>query len=407
MPRVPNAGRMGWSTFKTDMFGRTKVSDPFTIFDSESRYKDSGDFSNQTSGTATISHLTNESTMLLTIGSDSGDKITRESRKVFPYQPGKSLQVMQTFAFAPPKAGLRQRAGYFSRQNGIYLEQDGFDAYIVIRSYVTGEVVNTRIPQSQWNVDPLEGEGPTDLVLDLTKAQILITEYEWLGAGSIRVGFMINGIFITAHQFNHANIIPTVYITTATLPVRYEIENTANTSSSSAMRQICVSVISNGGYQRIGEHWTASRATSVNISTSYYPIVAIRMSSGREDSVILPSGVSILPTSQGNYEYALIRNPSSLTSGTWVPHTDSTGNVEYDISATAMSGGQVVYQGFLASTNQAKSQITLGNSDIVTFDLQLGRTNADSPVSDILVLAVRSLSGTHGVVGSISWFDLL
>jgi len=407
MPRVPNAGRMGWSTFKTDMFGRTKVSDPFTIFDSENRYKDSGDFSDQTSGTATISHLPNESTMLLSIGTNSGDKITRESKKVFPYQPGKSLQIMQTFVFAPPKAGLRQRAGYFSRQNGVYLEQDDFDAYIVIRSYVTGAVVNTRIPQSRWNVDRLDGEGPTDLVLDLTKAQIFITEYEWLGAGSIRVGFMIDGVFVTAHQFNHANNISSVYITTATLPARYEIENTVNTSSSSAMRQICVSVISNGGYQRIGEHWTASRATSVNISTSYYPIVAIRMSSGREDSVILPSGVSILPTTQGNYEYALIRNPSSLTSGTWVPHTDSTGNVEYNISATAVSGGQVVFQGFLASTNQAKSQISLGTSDIVTFDLQLGRTNADSPVSDILVLAVRSLSGTQGVVGSMSWFDLL
>ena len=407
MPRILNANRMGWSTFKTDMFGRTKVSDPFTLFDSQHRYKDSGDFSDDTSGTATVSHLTNESTALLTIGTASGDKITRESRRVFPYQPGKSLQVMQTFVFAPPKAGLRQRAGYFSRQNGIYLEQDGLDAYIVIRSFVTGEVVNTRIPQSEWNVDRLDGTGPTDLVLDLTKAQIFITEYEWLGAGSIRVGFMIDGVFITAHQFNHSNLISTVYITTATLPVRYEIENTAATASASAMRQICVSVISNGGYQRTTEEWTAARTTTVNISTDFYPIAAIRLAFGRTDAVVIPTALSLLPIAQGNYQYALIRNPTAVTGGTWTAHTPSTGNVEYNVSATAMTGGVIVFEGLTTSSNQGSNAINLGNTDLVRFDLQLGRTNASTPVSDVLVLAVRSLGGTQSAIGSISWSDLV
>ena len=405
--KVPNAGRIGWSPFRTDMFGRTKVSDPFTVFDSQHRYKDSGDFSDETSGTATVSHLTNESTALLSIGTASGDKITRESRRVFPYQPGKSLQVMQTFVFSAPKAGLRQRAGYFSRQNGVYLEQDGLDKYIVIRSFVTGEIVNTRVPQSQWNVDRLDGTGPTDLVLDLTKAQIFITEYEWLGAGSIRVGFMIDGVFVTAHQFNHSNLISTVYITTATLPVRYEIENTANTASASAMRQICVSVLSNGGYQRLTEDWTAARTSTVNISTDFYPIVAIRLASGRTDAVIVPTGISVLPVAQGNYQYALIRNPSAVTGGTWVNHTPSTGNVDYNISATAMTGGTIVLEGLISSSNQGAGAVNLGNTDVVRFDLQLGRTNADTPVSDVMVLAVKSLGATQSCIGSLSWNDLV
>jgi hypothetical protein len=405
--RIPNAQRLGWSTFRTDMFGRTKISEPYTLFDSQHRYKESGDFSDETTGTATVSYLPNESTALLTIGTASGDKITRESKKVFPYQPGKSLQVMQTFVFAPPKAGLRQRAGYFSRQNGVYLEQDGFDAYIVIRSFTTGQVVNLRVPQSEWNVDRLDGTGPTDLVIDLTKAQIFITEYEWLGAGSIRIGFMIDGVFVTAHQFNHANLISTVYITTATLPVRYEIENTAATSSSSAMRQICVSVLSNGGYQRTTEDWTASRTNTVNISSNFYPIVAIRLASGRTDAVITPTGLSVLPIAQGNYEYALVRNPTAVTGGTWLTHTASTGNVEYNISATAMTGGSTVFEGLLSSSNQAQGTVNLGNADVVRVDLQLGRTNADTPVSDVLVLAVKSLGGTQSCIGSLSWSDLV
>lgn len=367
----------------------------------------SADFSDETSGTATVSHLPNESTALLTIGTSDGDKITRESKKVFAYQPGKSLQVMQTFVFAEPKEGLRQRAGYFSRQNGVFLEQEGTDVFLVLRSYVTGEVVDTKVPQSEWNIDPLLGMGPTDLVLDLTKAQIFVTEYEWLGVGSVKVGFMVDGVFVNVHQFNHSNLIPTVYMTTASLPVRYEIENIAETASSSAMRQICASVISNGGYQRLGEDWTAARTTTVNISTSFYPIAAIRMKSGRTDSVIVPAALSVLPIAQGNYQYALMRNPDTITGGSWVTHTPSTGNVEYNVSATAMTGGTIVLEGFVTSSNQASNQINLGNGSVARFDLQLGRTNADAPVSDVLVVAIKSLGGTQSAIGSISWFDLI
>lgn len=387
------------------MFGRTKVSEPVTLFDSVHRYKPSGDYSDTTAGTASVTYNANQSTELLTIGTASGDKVTRESRRVFPYQPGKSLQVMQTFVFAPAKANLRQRAGYFSRQNGYYLEQDGTNVYFVRRSYITGEVIETRIPQSEWNMDKLDGTGPSDVVLDLTKAQIMFSEYEWLGAGSVRIGFAIDGSFIAAHQFNHANRVDSVYITTASLPIRYEIENTGATSSSSSMKQICATVISNGGYQRRTESWSAARTTTVNVSSDFYPIASIRMASGRTDAVIIPQGVSVLPVAQGEYEWALIRN-ATITGGTWTTHTPSTGNVQYNIDATSMTGGTVVLQGLLSSSNQANTAISL-DSNLQRWDLQLGRTNADTPVSDTMTLALRSLGGTQSGIGSISWSDLL
>jgi hypothetical protein len=133
---------------------------------------------------------------------------------------------MQTFVLNPAKANLRQRVGYFSRENGIYLEQDGLDTYLVVRSFASGEVVNTRVAQEDWNVERLLGDGKTDHTLDLSKAQIMFIEVEWLGVGSARVGFMFNGVPIVVHRFDHANIVEGVYMTTACLPVRYEIENT-------------------------------------------------------------------------------------------------------------------------------------------------------------------------------------
>jgi hypothetical protein len=401
------------NAYRTDMFGRTKVSEGFTLFDASHRYSQNGDFSDVTSGTASATHIQEQSTAALTIGTASGDKLYRETKKVFSYQPGKSLQVLQTFVLAAPKTNLRQRVGYFSTHNGFYLELDGTTVNFVKRSYTSGQIVETRVPQSEWNMDKLDGSGPSDVVLDLTKAQIMFSEYEWLGVGSVRLGFAIDGVFIIAHQFNHANRIDRVYITTASLPCRYEIENTGTTNSSSTFKQICISVISNGGYQKQSSSWTASRDVPISVGTSFYPVVSIRMASGREDSVIVPANFAALPTTDQNFIVALIKNPTSVTGGTWSTHSNQ--NIEYNNSATSMVGGTVVGEYFMAGGsgpgNSGKSSaVGLDVNGIANFALQLGRTNASSvggPVSDVYVVGVKTIASTGSVVGSISWFDLL
>lgn len=400
--QLPNIKTLGWAPFRTDMFGRTKVSAGFTIFDSQHRYALAGDFSIETAGGGTSSYDANKSTQFLTVGTSSGDRCTAESRRVMIYQPGKSLQVLQSFVFAPAKAGLRQRVGYFSRQNGVFLEQTGTEAFLVLRSYASGSIVENRIPQSQWNIDPLDGTGDTDLLLDLSKAHIFWTEYEWLGVGSVRCGFVINGAFITAHQFNHPNSITSVYMTTASLPLRYEIENLSDTSSSSSLSQICASVTSNGGYDRRPEKESVLRE-SVNVGTTLIPLIAIRLASGRTDAVVLPGVAEVVPTSQGTYEFQLIRNPTTLTGGTWSSAVGR-GNVEYNVGATAVSGGIVLERNIFVSTNQTSSA-AIERED--RFDLQLGRTNAEPPVSDVLVMCVRTLTSNGAVASTLSWFNLI
>ena len=391
------------NAFRTDMFGRTKISEAYTLFDSAHRYQDSGDYSDTTAHSGTVTYDVNQSSALLNVTTASGSEATRETRRVFPYQPGKSLQVLQTFVFAPAKTNLRQRAGYFSRQNGFFLEQDGTNVYFVKRTSISGQVVEVRVPQSEWNVDKLDGSGLSDVVLDLSKAQILFTEIEWLGVGSARLGFAIDGYFIIAHQFNHANRIDSVYMTTASLPIRYEITNTGITSSPSTIKQVCSTVISNGGYFKPTEFWTATRQ-SATVNTSFYPLVAIRMATGRTDSVIIPDAINISPTGAGDFEYALIRNPASITGGSWTTSSPKN-NVEYNTTATAMSGGTTILEGFFGATNQTAEDVTL--TDNKNFAFQLGRTNAATPVSDVIVLAVRTISGNSTVKSSLAWFDLL
>jgi len=389
--------------FSGDLFGRLKISNPVTLFDSTNVYQINDDFHNLVVGTgSTVGILTAESSVISTIGNVSDSSIITESKRVFSYQPGKSLQVFQSFVLNPPKENLVQRVGYASSENGVMLELNDFNINIIKRTAISGVGVTITIPQSEWNQDRLDGTGPSGYELDLTKVQILFTEYEWLGAGSVRIGFAIDGKFIIAHQFNHANLINSVYMTTATLPIRFEIMNKAETSSVSTMKQICTSVQSNGGYEKKTSASIARRSSFIASSgTDFVPLVSIRLKPGRTDAVIIPYQINILPDSSTSvfYEIALIKN-TTIIGGNW--SITSSPNVEQNNNSTTMSGGTIIKLEYATSANRAS--VPLNVEEHYNWDLQLGRTI--DKVSDTYTLAFRAITGNGNAIGAISFYDL-
>jgi hypothetical protein len=335
--------------------------------------------------------------------------VTRQSYRSFPYQPGKGLLVLATFVMdGSQSVNLTQRVGYFNDQNGVFFQRiDGVYSF-VLRSFVTGVASDARtVNQSSWNGDKLDGTGDSGYTLDPSKAQILWMDFEWLGVGSVRCGFIINGQYIICHTFNNANEITNVYMTTAILPVRYQISS-ATTPVAASMKAICCSVISEGGFEQTSIDHVARRVTAfTNIDTAatFYPIVSIRMASGRLGSVVLPNRVQFLPLTSQNYEVALLKNPT-LTGATWAATVPTDSNVEFDVAATAISNvGSVVQTDYVTSTGSGGT----ANTSVATgynWDLQLGASIAG--VSDIYTLAVRTVSGaTNGSgVGSLSFYDL-
>ena len=280
-----------------DAFGRARVSTPLTLFDSSHRFKDNGLWVTKLTGTASSTFNANQATIDLTIGTAANDEVIRETTKVFSYQPGKSLFVLNTAVFAAPQTNLRQRVGYYGASNGMYLEQDGTTINFVERSSVSGSLQETRVAQSAWSQDKLDGTGPSQLTLDLTKAQICWMDIVWLGLGSVRMGFVIDGKLVHAHTFHHANIITTPYITTASLPLRYEIKNTGTTTGAT-LKQVCSSVVSEGGYELRGFQQAialpiASPRDLTNAS-ELYPVVSLRLKSTRLDAIAILTAVSIL-----------------------------------------------------------------------------------------------------------------
>ena len=384
-----------------DAFGRLRVSQPFTLFDSQNRYAADPSFDTSLTGSGTSTFLTNESAVSLAVTTASGDKVIRQTKRYFPYQPGKSLLVLSTFVMAAAKTGLRQRVGYFDANNGVFLQRNGAELSFIVRTYTSGSPSDTRkVAQSSWNGDKLDGSGASGITLDTTKAQIMFVDFEWLGVGSVRVGFVIDGQYITAHTFDNANEVTSVYMQTATLPLRLEIENTAATASSSSMKQICSTVISEGGYEQTSIEQVARRTTTLTgIGTSFVPLVSIRLASDSLGAVILPKQIRVLPIANGEYEVALIRN-ATLTSASY--DTTTFPSVDFDVSATAMSGGDIVLNEYATASNQSGAQSQ--NDLVYDFDMQLGSTIAG--VSDVYTVAVRILSGTGSAIGSLAFYDL-
>ena len=172
-----------------DAFGRTRVSNPLTLFDSSHRYRDNNLWESLIVGTgSTVGFVTAQGLINIGIGTTAGSSVIRETTKVFSYQPGKSLLVLNTFVMNSPKENLRQRVGYYGADNGIYLEVAGIGSTsvsFVERSLSTG--TETVVPQTEWNIDKLDGTGISGLTLDISKAQILWMDIEWLGLGTVRI----------------------------------------------------------------------------------------------------------------------------------------------------------------------------------------------------------------------------
>ena len=392
-----------------DAFGRLQVANPYTLFDSQNRYASDNQFDTSTTGTGTTSFLTNEAAVKMEVTSAGVGSVVRQSFRSMPYQPGKGLLVLATFVMdSSSSVNLTQRVGYFNSQNGVFFQRvDGVYSF-VLRSYVTGTASDARtVNQSSWNGDKLDGTGPSGITLDPSKAQILWMDFEWLGVGSVRCGFVINGVFYLCHTFNNANIISNVYMTTATLPVRYEITSTTSAVAAS-MKQICSTVISEGGYEQASIDHVARRTTvftNIDTAADFYPVVSIRLASGRTGAVVIPNRIQFQPTTLQNYELALIKNPT-LTGATWAATVPSDSNVEFDVAATAISAaGTIVQTGYIANSGGGGQANTLAPEGY-NWDTQIGATIAG--VSDIYTLGVRTISGaTKGDgVGSISFFDL-
>jgi len=390
-----------------DAFGRLRVSQPFTLFEHKNVFNQSTeDFNEITSGTsATISFVTAASLKRMTVGLTAGEIASRQSRAYIPYVPGKSQQVTMTGVFAATKANVSQRLGLFDAANGLFMHDNGTNMGVVVRTSTGGSVDDTsRVAQSDWNIDSLDGNGPTKFTIDFTKANIYMIDYQWLGVGRVRFHVDHKGVWLPFHEFINDNMFDVPYMQTGSLPVKYEIENTGTSASETSLDEICNTVSSEGGFKPPGyEHFVTNElALRQATSTADIPVLAYRLKSaftGKDNRKTgeLASYRGYAEDNATLFKLVHAQEPASSTA-TWTSVADESGlEFSTDISTIgAGSAGKHAIDGFYIPAASQGSQnspgaggnAALGNKHRFIYQ------NVDSTVSDIMVVLARSQTGT-------------
>jgi len=380
-----------------DAFGRLKVSQTDTLLDLNHRFgKHPLYWDESTTGTASSTHETNRASVKMSVGTASGDKIIRQTYRYFRYFPGKSQTIVVTGNFDGTKANVRKRYGYFDDRNGIFFETNGTALRVVRRSYVSGSVVDTVYEQADWNIDKLDGTGPSGYTIDLTKAQIWHFDFQWLGSGRVRWGLNIEGSTIFFHTADAANILATPYSSSADLPLRAELENTDATASATDMYVTCFSVMSDGGNIDIGKITEIDTGTTeVTVSTTETALFATRLKSANNRSSAVPLNIDfVMTTGNSAAKYRMYVRPT--ISATWSSSgSDSALEESIGTNITSFSGGTELPGGYVAA-GAAKTS-TLGTN--IQPDVFLGRSIAGT--SDVLLVTVQMIGGTGKLVGGL------
>jgi hypothetical protein len=385
-----------------DAFSRFRVSNPTSIFDC-SFFIDKQPliFSELLVSSATVAHDSNKKSVVLTSSNTLNSKATFQSKQYMKYHPGKSQLILLTGSLNGAVSNNRKRIGQFDVDNGYFFELSSSTLKVVIRSKISGSVVDTTVEQSSWNLDKLDGTGTSGHTIDVSKQQIFIIDYQWLGSGKIRYGFFVNNKILYCHEAYHANNLSVPYSQTADLPIRVECETLA-TNATSSMWLTCCSVMSEGDWGPTGVLRTASRTTGFNFSSgnSTRPIISLRKQSAYVNIPVSIIDSGIFASSVDDFIVKIIINPT-LTGASW---SNLSGVCQIDTSATAISGGTEVYSYYLRGSTTGASTLM---PDIFKDSLNLVLGSDLAGNSDIITIAAYNITLTATAYGVINYKELI
>jgi hypothetical protein len=356
---------------------------------------------------ATIAHSANLASAILTVSTDDNSKAILQTRQHAPYAPGKSQLAIITFDFGDPVENVSRRAGYWDGSDGIYFEQTLAGVSLNLDTSIVGGSDQTAA-QADWNFDKLDGTGPSGVTADFTIGQILVIDLQFLGVGRVRCGFDIGGIVFWCHQFNNANSLAVQpYMRKASLPLRWEIENTA-ASAGATLQAICGQVMSEGGVaEGIGHTFSIANVANVATSTSSATVLAIRpktewpASSGRNPhATIIPGDLSV--SSVGAAILVEVFYNPTFSGGAWAS-ADANSAVEFSVNSTVSADGTEVAAFFVPSGGTGLAA-GIGNRTIASqYPLTV---NIDGTTQRGLLVKATTLTGTGTVRAALAWREI-
>lgn len=170
-----------------DAFGKLRTSTPYTLIDNKFPFTDTGTATpeflsntredcNRTVGSG-VTAVYGSSKCIMTITNGSApSSYTSQSRKYATYQPGKSLLFLSSGIILDASnnsTNYTARIGYFDDNNGLFFEQNQTNMGVVLRNTTNNTITDTRIIQSNWNIDKFDGTGISGVNLNFGKINYL------------------------------------------------------------------------------------------------------------------------------------------------------------------------------------------------------------------------------------------
>jgi hypothetical protein len=400
----------GLTSANFDAFGRLRISAPQTVFDSKLVYDAQPLYWSEEQTGGESPGVYDQPNACVTLSVTGAGTSVRQTRRFFTYQPGKSQLIYQTFNPNNVEANTIKRIGYFDATNGFFFELDGTTIVGSGLSFVrrsSSSNPSVPVPQASWNLDTLDGSGgpsnPSGVNLKVNAVQILVIDFEWLGVGSARMGFVINGQIIYAHRFDCANIQQNVYMQTPNLPLRYEIDGTAGGAGS--LDCICGTVISEGGLQGTGAAFGVYSPRSTNVANNAATtLLSIRHRAGFERVTIIPTQVGPITAGNGASQWELLYNPTFAVAPAWAT---SRGFCDIDTPAVAAAAGQAAIGPNTEVIAAGVFSQNTGSVDLILRDTTLTLGADVAGVSDVISLRVTNVSGgNEQYLAGLNWLAL-
>lgn len=380
---------------------RLKVAPFQTVFFNTFQYgKETDVWDERITGVGTATHNTASSNVVMEVGSTAGSKVVRQTKQVMRYIPGRPATLAFAIRLEAPTPGVRRRFGLFNETDGAYFEDDGGTYSYVIRSSTSGITTETRVTRENWNGEKFDGNGYTGVTADATKQQMISINYEWYGAGGVTFNWLMKNETIVSHKFENSNVNDLVWCRSPFLPIRVEIENVTGVAGTHYLYQGSNSLIQEGEPEKLGTLLSVSNpitGTSMQSADTFYPIISLRLKSSALQAVMLLRSLQAVTNDNTNVYWRLFEN-ATLTGASWTDHPDPNSFMQYDTTATALTGGQALLSGFTIA----------GGASLVDVDdkaaLQIGRSGIGT-ISDIYTLACASPNTNKSALAVLNWIE--
>ena len=317
----------------------------------------------ETIGTGSQSHsgVNAESTLTTSASSDAAIMQTKQR---YNYSSGKSSVLFITFRNFDSETNIYKRIGYFNSastgaftasRDGLFLENlDGAISFVIAKNGT-----QTKVAQADWD-DPMDGTGDSGIDLDLSNDGgnlIMFIDYEWLGVGEVRFGFIKNGAYHLANQVDHI-MSDGVYMSSPNHSIRAEIRQDG--AGSGTLRLICATYNVENGTNELGKVLSEnSGAAHINasISGTRYAVIGIRLKSANIDTLIDIINYTLLNESNDNVLWEAYINPTISGTFTYSSVTNSSMQVAIAPSsgATTSSGGTRIFGEYLINRSSSSS----------------------------------------------------